>query len=96
MGETKTPHFYDFRIFEPVTRPNKQLFLSSETPGHLTTNPENPINLQTNSIFINIKMLAPPQNDMFGKDGHRQMMNIRLTHFRKPWIWDQSVPENMK
>ena len=35
MGETKTPHFYDFGIFEPVTEPQNQLFLSLETPGHL-------------------------------------------------------------
>ena len=35
MGETQTPHFYDFWIFEPVTKPQNQQFLSLETPGHL-------------------------------------------------------------
>ena len=41
MGETKTPHFYDFGIFEPVTKPQNQLFLYLETPGHLQQNQEN-------------------------------------------------------
>ena len=35
MGETKNLHFYDFGIFEPVAKPQHQLFLSSETPRHL-------------------------------------------------------------
>ena len=26
MGETKTPHFDDFGIFAPVTKPQNQLF----------------------------------------------------------------------
>ena len=35
MGQAQTPHFYDFGIFEPVTEPQNQLFLSLETPGYL-------------------------------------------------------------
>ena len=35
MGEAQTHHFYDFRIFEPVTKPQNQHYLSLETPGHL-------------------------------------------------------------
>ena len=35
MGATKTPRFYDSRIFEPVAKPQNQLFLSLETPGYL-------------------------------------------------------------
>ena len=35
MGEPKTPHFYDFGIFEPVTKPQND-FLCFETPGRLT------------------------------------------------------------
>ena len=38
MGETKTPHFYDFGIFKPATKPQNQQFLSLETPGHLKKN----------------------------------------------------------
>ena len=41
MGETKTPHLYDFGISEPVTKPQNPLFLFLETPEHLK-NPENP------------------------------------------------------
>ena len=35
MGETQNLHFYDFGIFESVTKPQKQLFLSLGTPGQL-------------------------------------------------------------
>ena len=35
MGEAQSPHFYDFGIFEPVTKTQNQLFLPLETPGHL-------------------------------------------------------------
>ncbi len=31
MGETQTPHFYDFRIFEPGTKPQHQLFSLKKT-----------------------------------------------------------------
>ena len=30
MGETKTPHFYAFETFEPITKSQNQLFLSLE------------------------------------------------------------------
>ena len=40
MGEPKTTYFYDFGIFEPVTKPQNQLSLSLETPGHLTKKQE--------------------------------------------------------
>ena len=32
MGEPKTLHFYDVGIFEPVTKPQNQVFFSLETP----------------------------------------------------------------
>ena len=35
MEEAQTPHFYDLWIFEPITKPQNQLFLSLETQGHL-------------------------------------------------------------
>ena len=35
MGEPRTPHFYNLRIFECVPEPQNQLFLFLETPGHL-------------------------------------------------------------
>ena len=36
MGETQTPHFHDFWIFEPVITFQNQFILSLEVPGHLT------------------------------------------------------------
>ena len=46
MGEAQTPHFYDFGIFEPVTKPQNQLFLSLQTPGHLKESRKIPKHLQ--------------------------------------------------
>ena len=43
MGETKTPHVYDFGIVEPVTKPQNQHYLSLETPGHAKKIKTNPI-----------------------------------------------------
>ena len=40
MGRAQTHYFYDFGIFEAVTKPQNQLFLSLETPGYLTKNEE--------------------------------------------------------
>ena len=34
MGETQTPHFYDFWIFGRVPEPQNQYYLSLETPGY--------------------------------------------------------------
>ena len=31
MGETKTPHFYDFRIFELVTKSQNQYLIFGDT-----------------------------------------------------------------
>ena len=42
MGESQTPHFYDLMIFGCVQTLQNQLFLSLETPGHLTKNQEIP------------------------------------------------------
>ena len=42
MGEPENPHFYDFGIFERVTKPQNQHYLSLETPGHLKKIKENP------------------------------------------------------
>ena len=47
MGEAQTPHFYDFGIFEPVTKPQNQLCLSLEPPGHLTKSRKNPKHFKT-------------------------------------------------
>ena len=50
-------HFYNFGIFEPVTKPPNQPFLSLETPGHLQQNQENNPGTFLNSvIFVNLKL----------------------------------------
>ena len=54
MGEAQTPHFYDFGIFEPVTKPQNQHHLSLETPGHLTKTKKQLWNiLQKHTILSN-------------------------------------------
>ena len=59
MGEAQTPHFYDFGVSEPVTKPQNQLFVSLETPGHLSKNQEKSWNILTNVMFINLIVGKP-------------------------------------
>ena len=47
MGETRTHHFYGFGIFEAVTKPQNQLFLSLGTPRHLKEIKKHPWNILT-------------------------------------------------
>ena len=82
MGGAQTPHFYDFRIFEPVSKPQNQFFLSLETAGHLKQIKKKPWNI-LNTIFINVEILETHKFDMFRKGGRRKIMKIRL---RKHWI----------
>ena len=95
MGETKTPRFYDFGFFEPVTNPQNQLFLSLETPGHQkkTRKPQN--NFRVNS-FINFGVSKHQWFDILSK---RRAPNNDEDFFkksRKSRIWDQCLPDNMK
>ena len=68
MGEAQTPHFYDFGIFEPVAKPENQLFLSSETPGHLKLIKRNPLDISI-LFFINVKLWKPICLTFFEKTG---------------------------
>ena len=63
MGEPN-PYFCDFGIFEPVAKPQNQLFLFLETLGHLEKTPT-----FLNIIFINLGVLEPPQMLFFEKAG---------------------------
>ena len=45
MGEAQTLYFYDFEIFEPATKPQNQLCLSLEAPGHLKQIKKQPWNM---------------------------------------------------
>ena len=58
MGEAKTPHFYGFWIFEPVTKPKKQLFLSLQTPGWLKVSRKFPGTISKHIMFVNLGMLT--------------------------------------
>ena len=53
MGETATPHFYDFGVFGLVPEPQNQLFLSLETPRYLTKSRKKFGTLET-YIFLKI------------------------------------------
>ena len=77
MGEPKSPHFYDFWIFETVTKPPNQVFLFSETPGHLKQSRQIPKHFLKNMSFINIGIVETENLDNVRKDGHRQIMKIR-------------------
>ena len=53
MGETRTPHFHDFWIIEPVISSQNQVFLFLETPGHLKKTRKNG-NIFEHIIFVNL------------------------------------------
>ena len=95
MGETKTPQLYDFGIFEPVTKPQNQLFLSLGTPGHLNKIKKHPWNIFEKYYLINVIFLETEYFYIFGKDGHRTLMKIRLITFQEAWIWDQYLSKSM-
>ena len=96
MGEAQTPHFYDFQTFEPVTRPQNQVFLSLETPGSLKRITKSPWNISKNIICINVKVLETRNVDIVRKDGHRKMVKIRLIQSQKSWICISYLSKNMK
>ena len=76
MGETKTHHFYDFWIFEPVTKPQNQYYLSLQTPGHLKKIMGNLQHFRGIYVFINLWILKLQHFNMFRKVGHRQIREI--------------------
>ena len=53
----QTPHLPDFGIFEPVTKPPNQLFVSLETPGYLKEIKKSPWNIFKNIVFIKLGIL---------------------------------------
>ena len=77
MGESQTPHFYDFGISGRVPQPQNQYYLSFETPGYLTEFKKNPTHCFENIMFININILKIPNSVNFGKDV-REIPPIRL------------------
>ena len=80
MGEPENPHFYDFGISEPATKPQHQLFLSLETPRY-PKNQEKSWNLSKTYYYnyYQSRNLETQNVDNVRKDEHREMMKIRLT-----------------
>ena len=69
MGETETHTFYDFGIFEPVTKPHTQLILSLETQGHLTKIKNKRNTFIKHISFINLGFLKLQCLTFFQKTG---------------------------
>ena len=65
IGEPKTQNFFDSGIFEPVTKPQNQLFLFLETPGHLKRIKKN--QTVNKHIFYKSRNFATPQFRQFPK-----------------------------
>ena len=74
--EKKILYFYDIGIFEPVTKPQNQLCLFLEPPGH-ATNQDESSNIFKNIMLVNLGILTLQNVDICRKGGHRQMMKIR-------------------
>ena len=72
MGETTNFHFYDFGIFEPVTKLPNQVFSFLETPGHLKTIEKPWIMFKNIILFVK-----------FRKDARRQLMQIHSKNIKK-------------
>ena len=89
MGETQNSQFYDFGLFEPVTKLQNQFFLSLETPEHINEIKKIPKDLSKTCFLHILKILETENVDNFRKDGRRKMMKIRLIKSWESWIWDQ-------
>ena len=76
MGETETPHVYDFGTLGRVLSSQNQLCSSLETPGYFKQSKKNI--LCKNICWGNLKDLEIEHLSTFEKDGHRQIPTIRL------------------
>ena len=61
MGEAQTPDFYDFGIFEPVTKPQNQHCLSLDTPGHSKEIKKNPGTFWKTKYFYEMSEFGNPK-----------------------------------
>ena len=78
MGETETPHFYDFWISRRVPGFQRQLPLSLERLDTQTASRQIPGTLLENGTFMNVKIPESKKVDMLGKGGHWKIMKIRI------------------
>ena len=92
MGETRTSHFYDFGIFEPVTKPLNQLhifiFAEPRTPNK---NQEETLKHFNKYSLYKSRDLKIPCFDIFRKDRHRKMIKTCLNKSPKSWICGSRV-----
>ena len=58
--------------------PGEPLLIGFNIPKLLRKSKKSMETFLKNMIFANLKIWQNPQNDIFGKDRHRHMMNIRL------------------
>ena len=80
MGKPKSFHFYDFRIVERVLERQNQVFSFFETPGYLNKLRKSLEHWKyyfCKSQAFNFHFFV-----IIGKDGHLEMMKIRLN---KSW-----------
>ena len=74
MGETETPHFYDFAIFGRVPEHRtKTIFIFGDTRIPKTNQEKSRGIFLKNASSENIKMLETQHLADFGKDGHPQI-----------------------
>ena len=91
MGETETFHFYDFGIFGYVPEPQNQYYLSLETPECLNKS-------ELTNQFWKICLELCFKSKIL-KTWERRAPNNHEDPFKiswKPWVWDQSPPENIE
>ena len=83
--------FHDFWIFEPVTKPQSQHYLSLETPGHLKQIKKLPWNICETDYFVNMgidmfESLSISCFIKFCEDGDQEMMEIGKIKSTTSWI----------
>ena len=87
MGETETPHFYDFWISGCVPELQNQ---------HSPKEPRKYQMIFEKYYFEKLQNVGHLNFEDVRKDGHREILTIRRMKSWKPWIWDQYLSKNME
>ena len=94
MGETETPHFYDFGTFGHVPEPQHQYHLPLETPRYFKQSKKDAKSFLKSIICINL-FVENPTVWFVRNGGHRKIPTAHLIQSWKSWIWDQYLSKNM-
>ena len=98
MGETETPHFHDFEVFEPVPEPQNQC-LSGETPRDFKKSKKKPKSCLGNAMlykFQNVgnlclgkywKRWAPTKSD----DTSSNILKILDMRSTSSWTYETEI-----